>query len=89
MWLQSETIGNWWSKDLFANMGNKLKYFWLFGYKNNNFFLFIQDTAGQERFRTLIPSYYRDASGAILVYDTTSMASFQKLESWLEEVCNI
>lgn len=47
---------------------------------------FLQDTAGQERFRTLIPSYYRDASGAILVYDTTNMNSFQKLESWIEEV---
>ncbi|KAG5667268.1 hypothetical protein PVAND_015255 [Polypedilum vanderplanki] len=44
------------------------------------------DTAGQERFRTLIPSYYRDATGAILVYDVTKMNSFQKLETWLEEL---
>ncbi|RZC34894.1 ras-related protein Rab-18, partial [Asbolus verrucosus] len=31
--------------------------------------LAIWDTAGQERFRTLTPSYYREAQGAILVYD--------------------
>lgn len=48
--------------------------------------LAIWDTAGQERFRTLTPSYYRDALGAILVYDVTSHASFQKLENWLNEL---
>jgi GTPase SAR1 family protein len=29
-------------------------------------------TAGQERFRSLIPSYIRDSSIAIIVYDITS-----------------
>ncbi|XP_055598658.1 ras-related protein Rab-18-B-like [Uranotaenia lowii] len=48
--------------------------------------LAIWDTAGQERFRTLTPSYYRDAQGAILVYDVTKKDSFQKLESWLNEL---
>lgn len=46
----------------------------------------IWDTAGQERFRTLTPSYYRDAQGAILVYDVSKMSSFQKLKSWLDEL---
>lgn len=48
--------------------------------------LAIWDTAGQERFRTLTPSYYRDAQGAILVYDVTKKDTFQKLESWLNEL---
>ncbi|XP_055598657.1 ras-related protein Rab-18-B-like [Uranotaenia lowii] len=48
--------------------------------------LAIWDTAGQERFRALSPSYYRDAQGAILVYDVTKKDSFQKLESWLNEL---
>ncbi|XP_014282624.1 ras-related protein Rab-18-B [Halyomorpha halys] len=48
--------------------------------------LAIWDTAGQERFRTLTPSYYRDAQGAILVYDVTSQATFTKLETWLSEL---
>ncbi|XP_062584112.1 ras-related protein Rab-18A-like [Saccostrea cucullata] len=48
--------------------------------------LAIWDTAGQERFRTLTPSYYRGAQGAILVYDVTNRASFQKLDVWLNEL---
>ena len=31
-----------------------------------NLFALFQDTAGQERFRTLTPSYYRGAQGVIL-----------------------
>lgn len=48
--------------------------------------LAIWDTAGQERFRTLTPSYYRDAQGAILVYDVTNKQTFNKLETWLNEL---
>ena len=47
---------------------------------------YFQDTAGQERFRTLTPSYYRDAQGAILVYDVTNKQTFNKLETWLNEL---
>jgi Ras-related protein Rab-18 len=47
-----------------------------------DFKLAIWDTAGQERFRTLTPSYYRDAQGAILVYDVTKKSTFQKLDTW-------
>ena len=46
----------------------------------------IQDTAGQERFRTLTPSYYRGAQGVILVYDVSSQESFEGLEVWLNEL---
>jgi GTPase SAR1 family protein len=34
--------------------------------------LLPRDTAGQERFRSLIPSYIRDSSVAVVVYDVTS-----------------
>ena len=75
--------------------GNTVKLaIWVWFYCNNYASLFqiteykrcLQDTAGQERFRTLTPSYYRGAQGVILVYDVTSKASFQKLEMWLGEV---
>ena len=46
----------------------------------------FKDTAGQERFRTLTPSYYRNAQGAILVYDVASRQTFSRLDAWLEEV---
>ncbi|GFR23752.1 ras-related protein Rab-18 [Trichonephila clavata] len=48
--------------------------------------LAIWDTAGSERFRTLTPSYYRGAQGAILVYDVSNRQSFQKLDQWLYEL---
>ncbi|XP_055389287.1 ras-related protein Rab-18-B [Condylostylus longicornis] len=52
----------------------------------SNVKLAIWDTAGQERFRTLTPSYYRDAQGAILVYDVTKRSTLQKLDAWLNEL---
>uniref|UniRef100_A0A8C6P8K1 RAB18A, member RAS oncogene family n=1 Tax=Nothobranchius furzeri TaxID=105023 RepID=A0A8C6P8K1_NOTFU len=46
----------------------------------------LQDTAGQERFRTLTPSYYRGAQGVILVYDVARRETFTKLDNWLNEL---
>lgn len=54
--------------------------------EGNTVKLAIWDTAGQERFRTLTPSYYRDAQGAILVYDVSNRSTFVKLETWLNEL---
>jgi Ras-related protein Rab-21 len=48
--------------------------------------LAIWDTAGQERFHALGPIYYRDANGAILVYDITDKDSFQKVKNWVKEL---
>ncbi|KAH0793515.1 Ras family protein [Histomonas meleagridis] len=46
----------------------------------------IWDTAGQERFRSVSKAYFRNAIGAILVYDVTDEASFESLESWLHDL---
>ena len=46
----------------------------------------IWDTAGQERFRSLIPSYIRDSSVAVVVYDTTSRASFLSSSKWVDDI---
>ena len=48
--------------------------------------LAIWDTAGQERFHALGPIYYRDAHGAVLVYDITDVDSFQKVKVWVKEL---
>lgn len=46
----------------------------------------IWDSAGQERFRSLIPGYIRDSSVAIVVYDVTDRESFEELLYWVELV---
>jgi len=49
----------------------------------------IWDTAGQERFHALGPIYYRDANGALLVYDITDRDSFTKVRHWVKELRKI
>jgi small GTP-binding protein len=44
----------------------------------------IWDTAGQERFSTITASYYRNAQGALLVYDIGRMESFLSVKKWFE-----
>merc|ERR1719487_2328446 len=51
--------------------------------------LSIWDTAGQERFHALGPIYYRDADGALLVYDITDYESFAKVQKWVRELRSI
>uniref|UniRef100_A0A6B2LM08 Uncharacterized protein n=1 Tax=Arcella intermedia TaxID=1963864 RepID=A0A6B2LM08_9EUKA len=48
--------------------------------------LCIYDTAGQERFQSLGSSYYRNAHGAIVVYDITNKTSFQNVLQWMHAV---
>jgi small GTP-binding protein len=44
--------------------------------------LYIWDTAGQERYRSLIPMYSRGAAAALLVIDSTSLASYESRDDW-------
>lgn len=46
----------------------------------------IWDTAGQERFRTLTTAYYRGAMGILLMYDVTSLESYNNLSYWLRNI---
>lgn len=43
-----------------------------------------RDTAGQERFRSLIPSYIRDSSVAVIVYDVSSKLLPKYYLFWFE-----
>lgn len=46
----------------------------------------IWDTAGQEKYHSLAPMYYRGAAAAIVVYDITRANTFKTLKSWVEEL---
>ena len=43
----------------------------------------IWDTAGQERYRSICKTHYRDAAGAMIVFNLTMGKSFYNLERWL------
>lgn len=41
-------------------------------YNGHMYRLLLWDTAGQEKFKSLIPAYLKDAHCAVLVYDITN-----------------
>ena len=51
-----------------------------------NIKLSLHDTAGQERFRNVTRSYYRNADAVLIVYDITDANSFKSLKEWLNEI---
>lgn len=54
--------------------------------KDNPIRLMIYDTAGQERFDFIRGLYFEGAAGAVIAYDVTDKASFEKVEYWLKQV---
>ncbi len=54
------------------------------GEKDLDIYLF--DTAGEERYRTISVSYFRDSKGLLMMYDITKNESFQNIEDWLKNI---
>lgn len=42
----------------------------------------LLDTAGEERFKAIMQSFYRHGNGAMVVYDVTDYESFDKVTDW-------
>lgn len=59
---------------LFLNINNKIikNHFW--------------DTAGQEKYKSIIRTYYRGAKGCILMFDLTNIQSFFNLKKWINDL---
>jgi small GTP-binding protein len=53
---------------------------------SNNVSMILWDITGQERFRHMVPSYMRGASGALLLFDVTNMVSFVNIGKWMNIV---
>ena len=47
------------------------------------------DTAGQEKFRSLIPTYIRQSNIVVLVYDVTRQDSFDNIPKWFTDVTSM
>lgn len=46
----------------------------------------IWDTAGQEKYRSLAPSYYRNSDAIVLVFSLVDFESFNSLDMWISSV---
>lgn len=55
---------------------------------NKHIKVHIWDTAGQEKFATIISTYYRGCAGAYVVFDVSKRTSFNKLNFWIQEIKN-
>ena len=44
----------------------------------------LWDTAGQEKYKSMVSSYYRGANVALIVFDLTNRKSFDNLPLWIE-----
>ena len=53
--------------------------------KDRNIRIQIWDTAGQEAFRSITRSYYKNSTCAFIVYDITSRKTFENIIIWLRE----
>jgi len=72
------TIGVDFKIKLFEKNGKKIK-------------MNIWDTAGQEKFKSLVSSYYRNSDIIILVFDLTNQNTFKNIDKWYSDVeycCN-
>ena len=58
-------------------------------YHGQNIKLQMWDSAGQEKYKGLIPSYVRNSSIVFIVYDISSKASFNNVTNWIAFIKSI
>tara|TARA_B100001758_G_scaffold190722_1_gene167694 strand:+ start:2766 stop:3368 length:603 start_codon:yes stop_codon:yes gene_type:complete len=57
---------------------------------NNQLYKFeVWDTAGSEKYKSLLPIYYRNSKVALIVYDITNLKSFEDAKNWIRELKEI
>lgn len=78
-------IYNEFNKSYFCTVGTELFKKSLLIDENKKVNLYVWDTCGQERFRTVTRQYYRDTQAILLVFDLTNENSFKDLNSWYDE----
>ena len=84
-------LGNSFSKNQISTLGTEkaiLNFDALEIDKNTrqNFKIVLFDTAGQERYRAITKSYFRDSQGIVLIYSIVDEESFKHIEAWLDSI---
>ena len=54
--------------------------------KGKKYKLFLYDTAGQERYKSLAPNMIRKSDGIIIMYDITNYSSFDSVPEFIEKI---
>lgn len=49
----------------------------------------IWDTAGQEKFRSIVPMYFRNASAAIAVFDIGRKSTYKNIGGWIKQFLDV
>jgi len=58
-------------------------------FRGQNIKIQIWDSAGQEKYKGLIPSYVRNSSIVFIVYDISNHSSFDNVPNWISFIQNI
>ena len=48
----------------------------------------LWDTAGQQRFKNIAQTYFKGASGIVLVYAINNYDSFKNISTWIKQIEN-
>ena len=51
-----------------------------------SFDISLVDTAGQERFKAITKTYYKESDGILLIYDVTNKESFLNVKNWIDSI---
>ena len=54
--------------------------------EKHNFEIHLYDSAGQEQFRSITKSYFKQSDGILLLYDVTKRESFEQIKMWLDSL---
>lgn len=55
-------------------------------FNNKNIKFQIWDLAGQERFKTITSSYYKEINAIIIVFDVTNKNSYDSIKNWIDSI---
>lgn len=48
--------------------------------------VYIWDTAGQEKYRSIVRAYYKNADAVLMVFDVTNKDTHESVDEWMTEV---
>lgn len=60
----------------------------MINFEGNYYQIQLWDTAGQEKYKTIVRTYYKKASGIILAYDSTDINSLTNIKTWINIIYN-